>query len=74
MRSADLFRMNPEETVYGPNGEEMRIKKILRLGDKPDGTPYGIEVVFEEKFDFNLDTFGKWLHQIVKKDATVIGE
>jgi len=74
MRSVDLLQMNPGETVYGPNGEKMTIKKIIRSGDKPDGTPYGIEVVFEEKFDFNLDTFGKWLHQIIKKDATVIGE
>lgn len=72
MRSSDLFRMNPGETVYGPNGEEMSIKRIIRGGDG-QGEPYGIEVIFEEKFDFNLDTFGKWLHQIIKNDTTKIG-
>lgn len=72
MRSADLFKMNTGETVYGPNGEEMRIKRIIRGGDGT-GAPYGIEVVFEEKLDIDLDTFGKWLHQIIKKDATIVG-
>lgn len=68
MTSAELFRMNPGETIYGPDGEKMIIKSIIR-GGNGHGDPYGIEVIFEEDIQVDPDSFGKWLVQIIKKDT-----
>ncbi len=73
LRSADLFKLALGTTVYGPGGEEMRIKNILRAGNDGQGNPYGIEVTFQEDIQIDPDTFGEWLVYIIKKDATKIG-
>lgn len=67
MSSAELFKLEPGTVVYWPENERMTIKSIIR-GNNGQGEPYGVVVTFREEIDINLDTMGRWLTGIIKKD------
>ncbi len=69
MRSIDLFKLAPGTIVYGPGGEEMTIKSIIWAEHGPEKA-YGIVVTFREETSIELDTIGRWLNKIIKKDTT----